>query len=193
MTPLRSTTHCAAALAVLIAGFAVTCKSVPAAEPAATDCATPVPKAATDDQRKAANKHLLSFANTADVLVAPLGTTQHVELTKDTKFQILDSGVATASVQTGNSQFLDIKGERQGDTRLRLINSGDCVDVGVIVKPPTNPSCSRSASGPARSTADDRGCALATEHQSRRNAGNRRDDGRSRRVDRRLEITIDEF
>lgn len=143
----RFMTQYAVALAVLIVGVAGTCKPVQAGEPTPSACSTPLPKNATDDQRRSATARLLRFANTADVLVAPLGTTQHVELKDGTSFQILDSGVATATAPTGNSKVIDIKGERQGDTRLRLIRLTDptdpqapaCVDVGIVVKPPTNP------------------------------------------------------
>jgi hypothetical protein len=138
---LCSTTRNITAAFLLIAALAAAHERVLAGEATPQGCATPPPSKAGDADKQASQNRLKLFAKTATVLVAPVGTTQHVELIKDTAFQILNTGVATVSTQTGNALFLDIKGEHQGDTILRLTrpDSVECVDVGIIVKPPANP------------------------------------------------------
>ena len=74
-----------------------------------------------------------------DVLIMPVGGTQQLRIEdKDASYQILNAGVASVSAGTGDARILIIKGERQGDTRLRVSKPDQCVDVGIIVKPPNN-------------------------------------------------------
>ena len=145
--PVRASAH-GIALAVAVTSVLALNQTALAADPTPNGCQIPPTTKGAAAQAGLTN----ALVTATNILILRVGGTSQVTLNdKSAAYAILNTSVASVSSGSGNAQVLTIKGEHQGDTVLRVTTPGvaatdkaaavaaQCADVGIIVKPPSNP------------------------------------------------------